>query len=93
MSSEGDYEAADKAIMNKWARKKAAMENADEEARADMKELIKNAMKNEETRTNLIREVTAARRSDAPPRRHREGYGEDNDVITGFRDDCPWTRD
>ena len=75
----------------KWEKKKQQMEDADEAAHKGLKEALKAAHRNQETRDNLCRETIRARRGDTAPIRHREGFaGGDDDLETGF--ERPWER-
>ena len=87
-----DYDPKHQAVIDKWSKKKAQMESNDELARKSMKELIKTAMQNEETHANITRELINARKG-GNTSKFREGFGDDNDVVTGFLDDTPWKRD
>ena len=76
----------------KWTRKQERAEDADRRGREGMKDAIKRAMKDSGTHKNIAQELLDARQGDRKPH-DKYGYGEDNEVITGYVDDRPWNRD
>ncbi len=85
--------AADDATIAKWTRKKEKAEVDDREATKGMKEKLAEAMKDPDTHRNIAQELLDARRGGTKVI-HREGYGDDDEVITGlYKDDRPWERE
>ncbi len=85
-------ESDGRATIAKWTRKQERMEKEDKNASRDMKATIKEAMKDEETHRNIARELLNARRGGGGPK-HHDGYGDDEEIITGYHEDRPWERD
>jgi hypothetical protein len=57
-----------------------------------MKKVIAAAMKDGSTHKNIARELLDARRG-GKKMDAREGYGDDDEVITGYTNERPWERD
>ncbi len=64
----------------------------DEEAVDGMKDAIKSAMRDDDTHRNISQELLDARRGDNSIK-HRESFGDDGEIITGYHDERPWDRD
>lgn len=79
------------ATMAKWGRKMERREEEDRKAKAGMKKAITEAMKDDRTKHNITSQLVEARKG--PAAVHREGFGDDGEVITGNPEDCPWERD
>ena len=79
------------AVMAKWGRKQAMREEEDRKAKASMKTVIANAMKDTNTKRNITNELIQARQG--RPAEFKEGYGDDGEIITGINMDRPWERD
>jgi hypothetical protein len=79
------------ATMAKWGRKMERREDEDRKATEGMKKAISSAMKDPDTKRNLTHQLIEARKG--PSAVHREGFGDDGEVITGNPEDCPWERD
>jgi len=80
------------ATIRKWEKKIAKDREAGENAPVNMKKVIAAAMKDEGTHKNIVRELRDASKGGYRIN-HREGYGDDGEVITGYDDDSPWKRD
>lgn len=79
------------ATIAKWTRKMERREEDDRKATRDMKKVISAAMKDKSTHDNITNQLVDARKG--PKAVHREGYGDDGEVITGEPEDSPWIRD
>jgi hypothetical protein len=79
------------ATMAKWGRKMERREEEDRKAKQDMKKAISKAMTDTQTKRNITNQLVEARKG--PKAEHREGFGDDGEVITGNPEDCPWERD
>ncbi len=79
------------ATMAKWGRKMERIEDEDRKAKQGMKKAIAEAMRNETTHRNITNELVEARKG--PASKHREGFGDDGEIITGINEDRPWERD
>lgn len=78
--------------IKRWEKKIEKMRDSGEKAQSDMKKVIAAAMRDDGTHTNIARELRDTTRAGYQIK-PREGYGDDGEVITGFADDRPWTRD
>lgn len=85
-------ESDGRATIAKWTRKQERAEDDDRKAHSGMKEAIKDAMRGEDTHRNIARELLNARRGGATIK-NREGYGDDDEVITGWNEERPWERE
>ncbi len=79
------------ATMAKWGRKMERREEEDRKAKQDMKKVIAKAMRDKDTHRNITNQLVEARKG--PAAIHREGFGDDGEVITGIDEDRPWERD
>ena len=79
------------ATMAKWGRKMERREEDDRKATQDMKKVISAAMKDNQTKRNITIQLAEARKG--PAAVQREGFGDDDEIITGEPEDSPWTRD
>jgi U3 small nucleolar RNA-associated protein 14 len=57
-----------------------------------LRNAIKEAMEDGNTHKNIANELLDARRGGSSLR-HREAFGDDGEVITGYINDRPWDRD
>jgi hypothetical protein len=80
------------AVIAKWDRDKTRREDADRSAKSSMKKVIAAAMREGSTKKNIAKELLDARRGGAKPI-NREGYGDDDEVITGNPGERPWERE
>jgi hypothetical protein len=79
------------ATIAKWTRKMERREDEERKATKDMKKVISSAMKDQNTKRNITNQMVEARKG--PAAKHREGFGDDGEIITGNPEDCPWERD
>ena len=87
-------DARDEAVLNRWQRKLDRNEANHTAAKDGLKKFFKAAFKEEGTRQNIIREARdAARQGSGNTLKNREGFGNDDEIITGFVGDRPWERD
>ena len=79
------------ATINKWTRKMERREDEDRKAKEGMKKALSEAMKDGTTKRNITNQLVEARKG--PKAEHREGFGDDGEIITGNPGECPWDRD
>ncbi len=80
------------AVIAKWDRDKTKREDADERAHSSMKKVLAAALKSGDTRKNIRKQLKSAENG-GNTLSAREGYGEDDEVITGYTGERPWERD
>jgi hypothetical protein len=79
------------ATIDKWTRKMERRAEEDRKATKDMKKVLSAAMRDVNTKRNITKELIEARKR--PSAVHREGFGDDGEIITGNPEDCLWERD
>jgi hypothetical protein len=79
------------ATIDKWTRKMERREEENRKATKDMKKVLAAAMRDVNTKRNITNELIEARKG--PAAVHREGFGDDGEIITGNPEDCLWERD
>ncbi len=84
--------ARDDATITKWTKKKEKAEMEDRDAVRGMKDKLAEAMRDPDTHRNIAQELLNARRGGAKSQ-HREGFGDDGEIITGWYEDRPWERE
>ncbi len=72
-------------------REAGQAKDKDKAASEGMKDAIKEAMKDGSTHKNIATELLDARRGGSAIK-HRENFGDDGEIITGYINDRPWDR-
>jgi hypothetical protein len=88
MSDEKDYSAAHEATIGRWRKAKENAEDNYENAVRSLKESLKNSLKDPNKKRGVATDLKEATKN-KDNGRHREGYGDDDEIITGF-EGRPW---
>ncbi len=73
-------------------REAGQAKDKDKAALDGMKDAIKKAMQDGGTHKNIAQELLDSRRGGSSIK-HRESFGDDGEIITGYIDDRPWDRE